>query len=118
MRKVVAMACLFSVALTGCATHPVEVVPAGVDHEELAAAIARRGQAATLVPVRPAGPPLRPPPSILERVEENTRGVLLITAVGVGLGLGIVAWLVLEGLAAQADADTGYSTPPAPARHR
>jgi hypothetical protein len=47
MRRVVVIACVLALLTTGCATHRVEFVPAGVDRDELAAAIARQGQDST-----------------------------------------------------------------------
>jgi hypothetical protein len=44
MRRVVVMAWLVAITLTGCAARQVEFVPPGVDRDELAAAIARSGQ--------------------------------------------------------------------------
>ncbi len=44
MRKAVVAACVVSLVLSGCATQRTELVAAGTDREQLAAAIARRGE--------------------------------------------------------------------------
>jgi len=70
VRKGVVIACLIAVTQIGCATQPVAFVPAGVDHVELAAAIARQGRESAHVEVVRPTPEPNPPPEWLVKTGE------------------------------------------------
>ena len=97
MRRVVVVACLVAVTLGGCATHPAQFVPAGVDREGLAAAIRQRGEDTAAE----GGPPEYPPPpaqSVLDRAPE----VVILTGAYAVLGTLYVAGFILYALAKRA----------------
>jgi hypothetical protein len=80
MRTALVVGCIFSLVLSGCAARRAELAPEGTDRDQLAAAIARRGEVVMGDDVTPTERPTSPQ----SRLDKSVQFVIETTPVVAG----------------------------------